>query len=455
VGRLGRAAICASLAAAWAYAPSLAHGEDEAVGRSQQPSPSEQLAEIGIEVPSRVIAIPRGETVLERERPELDPLGVRAGGFIIYPRLDVAEEFSDNIFAEDGGGAADLLTRIIPRLRVESDWNNHALAFFGSGDFGRYLDNSSENYEDFRVGTSGRVDVRRDTKLRARAEFQNRHEERSSPDDVSGKEPTEYDVISGQVEGYQRFNRLNFTLGGAIDRLDFDDVDRAAGPPIDNDDRDRNEIEASLRAGYELVPNYEAFVRGAYLIRDYDEDSDVVVPLGRGLDRDSHGFEAVVGVGIDFGGITFGDFFAGYRRQKFDDAVLDTVEGPVLGADITWNVTPLTTIIGTISREIRETTTEDGSGNFASGRFFTTVGVSAQHELLRNLLLGADASYSQDDFDGIDRTDHIVRFGVNANYMLYRNLYVRGGYKLRARESEFAGEDFLENVVFVRLQVQY
>lgn len=434
----------------WLCEASLVYADPNEEGQSEAATSAYQLAQSGIEVPSRVDTVPRGTTVLERKRPELDPLGVRVGSFLIFPALEVREEYSDNIFASDTNEEEDFITRLLPKLRIESDWNNHALAFFASGDIGRHLDNSSEDYEDFRLGGAGRLDVRRGTWLRARAEFENRHEERSSPDDVGGVEPTDYDRYLGGIEGFHRLNRVNFTLGGTVVHYDFDDVRTGIGTTINNDDRDRDEYELSMRVGYELVPNYEAFVRAAYLVRDYRAGVD-----DSGLDRDSDGFEIVGGVEIDFGGITFGEFFLGYRRQEYDDRLLSTAKGPVIGADITWNVTPLTTFIGTLSREIRESTTGDGMGGFASGRFFSTAQISAQHELLRNLLLQADVSYSNDDFEGIDRSDDIYRLALSANYMMHRNFYLRGGYRFTSRESDSAGADFTENVVFVSLQLQY
>ena len=438
--------LCAALSlAVWLCPFSPAYGEDHEVGKPGRPNSADQLAQNTIVVPSRVIKIPRGKTVFERQRPELDPLGIRMGGFILYPSLAVSEEYNDNIFTTDTGTIDDFITRITPKVSLKSNWNNHALNFFGGRDIARHLDNSAEDWEDFNVGTTGRLDVRRNTQIRARAEFQNRHVERSDPDDTGAAEPTEYDVYIGQLEGFQRFNRLNFTLGGSIERQDYDD-----DVATNNDDRDRNDIEVSLRAGYEIVPQYEAFVRTAYSIREYDDGFD-----DAGLDRDSEGYDVVAGVAVDFGGILFGDFFAGYMSRDYDDILLNSIDGPTVGAEITWNVTPLTTFIGTIKREILESTSGDGMGSFASGRFYTEVGVSAQHELLRNLLLGADISYSNDDYEGIDREDNVFKLGLNANYMMHRNLYLRGGYKLNIRESDVAGADYVENVVFVRLQVQY
>jgi hypothetical protein len=418
--------------------------------QSAQNAKTDQVAQNVIVVPSRVINIPRGKTVFGRDRPELDPLGVPVGGFILSPSLRVGEQYSDNIFSVDTGEIDDFILKVSPRVRIRSNWNNHALSFFGGGDLGFHRDNSKEDYEDWNVGTTGRLDVRRDTQIRARAEMKHRHVERSDPDDTAATQPTEYDVFIGQLEGFRRFNRVSFLLGGSVERENYED-----DIGTNNDDRDRNEFETSLRVGYKVTGNYEGFARAAYIIREYDDGNDDTVILGRpGLDRDSHGIRVEVGTSIDFGGILFGEFFVGYMTQDYDDILLPAVDGPSVGADLTWNVTPLTTIIGTIKREIRESTLGTGV-NFASGRLHTEVGVAVQYELLRNLLLGGTIGAANDDYKGINRTDDTFRFGVNARYLMHRNLYLSGGYNYRARESNIAGSDYEENVVSVQVGVQY
>ncbi|MCI0430482.1 MAG: outer membrane beta-barrel protein, partial [Rhodospirillales bacterium] len=41
----------------------------------------------------------RAQSVFERPRPDYDPLGIRAGGFLIYPQVELGEAYNDNIFA--------------------------------------------------------------------------------------------------------------------------------------------------------------------------------------------------------------------------------------------------------------------------------------------------------------------------------------------------------------------
>lgn len=420
--------------------------ESEATGDSvAQP---EQVAQ-ALEVPRRETEVRRGETVTGRNRPELDPLGGRVGGFLVLPHITVGEEYNDNIFATDGNAESDFITRIRPGLEVRSLWANHELRFDGSGNIGRYASNGDENFEDYSLGASGRLDVRRSTNLRARVRYQDLHEDRGSPDNANGSEPTKYDVFSAGLTGFHDFGRVNLTLDGAFDRYNFNDVPAAGGATIEQDDRDRDIAQGSVRVGYEIVDRYEAFVRGTYNNRTYD-----TVNPGTQLVRDSDGYEMVAGLAMDFGGVVFGDFFAGYVSQNYDDARLSTVDGPTVGAEVTWNVTPLTTVIGSVAREIAETTARDGA-DFASGRFLTTGRLSVDHEVLRNLLVGADAAVTQDDFQGIDRTDMLYTAGVNAVYMMNRNFYLSGGYTYRQRNGDTATGDYTENLFMVSVKAQY
>ncbi len=388
----------------------------------------------------------RGETVTSRVRPELAPLGARVGGFLLFPRLTLGEEFNDNIFAVDDNQDADFITTITLDARIRSDWNNHALNMDGAFTVGRYADNGSEDFEDFRVGTDGRVDVTRNSNASASIQYRGLHEKRDSPDDERGLKPTEYSVTNFLASYFHRFNRLSFDVGGTVDLLDFDDVSTSTGI-LNQDDRDRTTIGGVLRAGYDIAPEYEVFARASINTRLYDQDVD-----DQGLDRDSVGYEFVIGTAIGFSGVTFGDLFIGYTARDYDDAALDTIDGITLGGTITWNVTGLSTLTGHATRIIEET-----ASTRASGRIITEIGVTGDHELLRNLLLNAKIVGVRREYEGIDRDDNDLLFGLGAKYMLNRNLYGLIDYNLRFRDSSgsAAGTDFLVNSVMLQIQTQF
>ncbi len=262
---------------------------------------------------------------------------------------------------------------------------------------------------------------------------------------MRGTEPTEFRLLSPRVGFSRKSGRVRLDLDGTLARFDFDNVSAAGGATINNDDRDRNEWAAKLRMGYEIVPNFEAFVRGSYNVRRYDSRVD-----DNGFDRESDGFEAVAGTAIEITGITFADVFAGFRSQDFDDPRFETIDGPGFGGSLTWNATKLTTVEALVTRTVEETTIVNAAGFFAS-----RVGLSVDHELLRNVLIGANADYTDSDYRGIGRNDDDINAGAYARYLVNRYLYLTARYRYSERASNVAGSDFRKNVVTLRLETQY
>ena len=392
--------------------------------------------------------VPRGETVTTRQRPEVNPLGTRVAGFILFPKISVEEKYDDNIFRVEEDKDHDFITVIRPEFALRSDWNNHAFNVRGDAAVGRFARSEKENYEDYNVDADGRYDVTRNIYLFGFLGYSQRHEDRGSPDDAGGVTPTEYKVYRGSARYFHQLNRVSFRLDVVAAKFDFDDVSLGPLlPPRNNDDRDRLMSSVSLRTAYEIVPEYEAFVRASGNNRAYRTAVD-----DNGFSRDSLGYEIVAGVAIDLTGVTFGDLFAGFREQRFDDENLDTIGGITWGADITWNVTALTTLQAGIVRLVEETTSA-GSGGFFATRYI----LSADHELLRNLLLKADVAFTESDYEGIKREDQIYEAGVSARYFLNRNFYASVGYQYRQRERDsIPGDDadYTQNVFTARVELQ-
>ena len=93
-----------------------------------------------------------GESILDRARPELDPLGMPVRAFHLYPHVDVNTEYESNIFAQIRDEIDDLITSVSPSVALESDWTRHSLNVFAASTFAQYQDNEQEDYEDHRIG---------------------------------------------------------------------------------------------------------------------------------------------------------------------------------------------------------------------------------------------------------------------------------------------------------------
>ena len=112
-------------------------------------------------------------------------------------------------------------------------------------------------------------------------------------------------------------------------------------------------------------------------------------------------------------------------------------------------MTGVTTVTGSVQRTIQDTTQVD-----ASGFFSTTYRGTVDHELLRNLLVGGEFSYTLNEFEGISREDDQVRANIYARYLMHRNLYLSVKYSYEKRDSSEAGSDFTTNLLSFRVEVQ-
>jgi hypothetical protein len=397
--------------------------------------------------------IQRGDTVLTRPRPELAPLGIRLGTFLAYPQLTISETYSDNIFATENDRESDFITTLSPDLSLESDWNNHALNFSTGLSKGFYADNTRQDFLDFYGQTDGRIDVTRNIGLTGGGSVARRHQDRADPNDQGGGDPTEF-WDSNAFAGYEhRFGRFRTNVEGTFQRLAYEDVPASGGSgPVNNSDRDRNIYGGNGRLGYEILPEYEAFVAIEGDRRVYDRTPD-----DAGRSRDSSGVTPVAGVAYDFGGLLFGDVFAGWKTRWYDSSDEDNVNGPTFGGSLEWNATSLTTVTGVVAQEVMETTDRN-----ASSYVSTTGSLAVDHELLRNLLLNVNGSITYNDYEGSSREDYVYRAGTGLRYLMNRWFYVSGGYRFTRRSSDNSGnsargddQDFTENAFLISLEGQF
>lgn len=379
--------------------------------------------------------VPRGETVRSRKRPEVDPVAIRLHSFMVSPALRQGMEFNDNIFATEDSTKSGFIYTIQPSVSVQSDWNNHRLFFDAGSDIGFFIKESSENYLDFYGRAGGRVDITSRNAVRLNAGARRGHEARTNPNAAEGVEPTVFDVFDGSVQYTHRFNRLSLAGGGTVERRDYEDATSAAGLAILNDDRDRTIYRPGMRLAYEIMPSYSAFVRSEGVFNQYDDLTDK-----EGFKRNSRGYDLVGGASIDITGLLFGEVFGGFRTRYFDDSRFDTVQGGVFGAAMTWVPTPLTTVNVRVDNQIVETISVDSSSFTSSG-----VSLDVDHELLRNLILSAGASFRFDDHEGTDQEDSNVGAHFAADYLMNRYVRLRAQYRHQLRDSTVTGNDFSQN----------
>lgn len=380
--------------------------------------------------------------VTARPRPDFDPLGIRAGGFLIFPSVTVDGEYNDNIFATDDNEEEDFIVTFRPRIAVRSNFPRHSLNWTVQTDVGRYVDNTDENFWDYGTNLAGRLDITRRNRLVGSARFAHGHESRDDPEDPGADvadEPVEFNDFGGTLGFEQDFSRFNVGVLGTFDRRDYDEDD----PDVPEDDRDRNLYGARLRTGYFISPRINAFLQGGYR-REVRDTSDKGTPP---LKRDNNVYDARVGTAIDITGLLFGEVSVGWSLQEFDESDLDSENGLVYDVGLTWNPTRLTSL------------RLDGNGGFApsdvgSSNLENRIALRVDHELRRNVLIGGRVAYRRDDFQDTGRVDNRFDVGPDITYLLNRYLSVGAGYTFTTQDSDDSDEEFTRNVITLRLNAQ-
>ncbi|MBT8078002.1 MAG: outer membrane beta-barrel protein [Gammaproteobacteria bacterium] len=391
--------------------------------------------------------VARNETVGNRARPELDALGIRIGGFRLFPELGAEARKNSNIFATDADAISDTIYVGVPALALRSDWNRHALNFGADGEILRYQDFTTEDHENYSVFGQARIDTVRGRFFLLDVFHRRRHEDRGSPDDERGFTPTPFDqdraALSFETPTGPRLFHTRLMV--EYEQLDYEDV-IGSGGVVNNDDRDRSSVFGSARLGYGFHPAYSIFLQGSAHETEYDFQFD-----DRGFERSSTGYEVAVGTTLDFSGATFGDIFVGYLSETYDDPRFDTIDGLSFGADLSWNATGLTTITISGRRQVEATTVGE-----TAGRDVVRFGLGIDHELLRNLIFELRGSTATEDFDGIDREDRVRSASFTARYMMNRWIELEIGYRYTDRDVDppIAGIGFSRNIYSLSVKGQ-
>ncbi len=381
----------------------------------------------------------RGESIFERKRPDYEPVGIKKGGFIISPGVAFSVESDSNIFATDtsaGDEESDLVAVVNPGLRVDSDWGRHSLSFRSALRAGTYLENEKQDFTDGIVALNGVYDIARGFNVRAGSSAQHLHEERGTPNATIGNldGPTEYFLTVSNLGVHRDMGLISLDLEGNYLRWDYDN-----NIAVNNNDRDRSDVVGIARVGYEFIRGYEIFLRLTGNKRMYDDRID-----DAGFARTSDGIEGVVGASFDVTDLITGEAYAGWTQQDYRDVRFNQVEAGVFGTSFLWNVTPLTSLRGTVDRSIRDSVTP-----LLSSFIDTAYRVTVEHELRRNLLLGAYSEFRNYDFQGIDtnRQDQLTEVGFGGRYLVGRNVVVGADYAYRTRASNADNTDYNENIV--------
>lgn len=379
--------------------------------------------------------------------------GVRVGSFEIRPVLRLGSDWNTNIYNNKQNVVGAFVTHITPSVNIASNWNRHFIDLNVLSDIQNYVDHPHEDRQIVNVTLNGRLDVVRESFAYTHLGYLNSPEQRGAPDSpVNALRPTGSQISTAEVGYDHKTHRIRLHADNITAMMKFADGMTGLGSVIpNNQNRSRLENFSTIRAGYEITPNYEAFLQGTYNFINYDYKYDQW-----GYQRSSTGYKAVAGVALELSGKLIGNARIGYQGQFYDDPRLKPAEGLAGGVTLSWTPTGLTTATVDLTRTIAQTTQLGASGFFA-----TVFTATVEHELLRNLLLSSTAGYSYNQYIGGNfpnpaRTEDVYLAGIKAKYLLNRYFFANVGYLYNSRSVQnVSNVNYDANLYYIGIGTQF
>lgn len=429
------------------------------------PSPSGPTPGAPIQAPPPVYPVgPTAEqdSVLQRPRPEFDPVGFELGtlaakvgvidrstdatkksglsSFEVFPRVEFQTAYDSNLFRTKTE-TTDEIFIASPSISIRSDWTRHALEFFGSANVARYNRTSTENYEDMLGRVSGRADLSDNFSVTGLVQYGRDHQRRGEiidPGDTS-----EATIINrGRAELGADLELAAVTLSA---KLESETNDFVSSATVDNDDLDHDQHTVTLRTSLEVDPGTSIFIQPKYNRRIYRRRID-----SSGFEQNSHGYEVLGGVRWDASGVTFVELGLGYLWQNFDEARFDTIQGATASAKAIWNVSDLWTLTLGLSRTVSETADQD-----LSGVLNTKVDTRLDYEFLYNTIFSLRFAYSDEDYKSSTRQDNRTVAGFGVKHLFNRYLFAVLDVQHERLSSNRDAEGYKVTTGSLRLGAQY
>ncbi len=391
----------------------------------------------------------RGITVLNRPRPEYDPLGVRLGAFTVRGTASLDQGYNDNVFYSVNNKRGDMVSLVNARGTFASNWSRHSVSGFAGVQRLQYYSENEQSYTNGEAGLSGRYDLTPDTELSAEASSGIFHVLRTDADSVASDQPVQYSLTSFGAGAAQRFGRYRASLRGFYRFYDYDEY--SVGGTTVRGSGSFNDYElygATASLAYALGPFRTAF-GGVRVFRINYTD----VPQGF-VNLSANAAYAFVGFNYDFDGVWRYEFDVGYLTRVYDDSDIDTLSGLSGTARVTWAPTALLAIRGTLQRTISQQLVPTvGNTRFNNGFFSTSFGLDATYELYRNVLLTAAIQGRYDEYRAPRDPAWFLSETIGVNVLLDRNFRI-GAFYLRQDTLNESGNNPSRNVIALRLAAE-
>ncbi len=342
-------------------------------------------------------------SIRDLPRPGLDVPPRHIGGGTVRLSVDSGIVLDSNIYATNKNEEDDFSLRLQPSADFVLNRADLDLLASMHADVLRHLRFGIESSSQFGGALGLEVRPAANQAVTAKVQFDRLIESRTDPDARAPvfAEPRKINDLSGQF-GYRfRAGNVRFDVNGTGRKIDYLD-------PAERD-RDHRSYEGTVRMSWAPRGLTALFVEGFIVRRDFDLATDF-----SGVDRDAATYGVNIGVSRELTGRLTGSIGAGFFHFNPDDPTLEDYNGLGMGGRLTWRPRVRTSVTLNLFRGDVATVR---SG--AMGRTDTRVSVHLDQEVRHNLILGATATWSANDYRGAPFAARDTYVGsLEAEYLL-------------------------------------
>jgi hypothetical protein len=391
----------------------------------------------------RPVIAPEDLPVRQRVQPGYEPIGFRAGSWMLNPLITGGALFDSNVFSAPSGAQSDLAAVAQATMRAHTLWAQHGLDLQANVQSFAYMNNPGLDQTNASLRGTGWLDLRHDAQILTAFQISHLNEGVGTLSSPTGAvKPTPYDLMSGDVTYRQEFNRLAAAFGARIDSYSYGTTEAQNGSVINQDNRDGQIYRLHGRVDYTLSPKLGVFTAAEGNTRDLR--GTPANPL------DSSGYRLLAGTNIELTHLITGEFAAGYTSQRFTDVTVGTIAGATYRALVAWHPTRLLDVTFKAEQVVTESSDTTSTGVRADA-----VQLGVDYELRRNVIFSAVAAYELENFFNQVRTDRVTTVGSQLKYILSRYGYISLEHRFVRRDSSIPTDSFDKNQVMFNVTAQF
>ena len=367
-----------------------------------------------------------------------DPLGIRAGRFILRPSLQSSVGYTSNSI-QDAGGEGSAFVSSQAALAIETDLARHAAGLQIDANLDRFSSGEDEFDVDLNINANVRYDIDNDTAVTGLLAVN------IGEDDLLGIAD---DPLEGTVVGtlqldhrLRQFDTRTQLRGSRNINGSFTD---GAGVEISQDDQNSFLVGFNFRGTLRRGGTFSPFVEGDVSREFFDEG-----PGGVGAGPNVTSLRGIVGTEIDGGEKLTGEVSVGFGENFVDTPGIDDFGGFIAQANLVWSPQRLSTVTfnATTFFDAFPSAVTPGDTTYN----FTVLGARQIKENLEANIGGGVLI----QVDGGDLgTDITYTANAGLAYAVNRNLALTLDYNFATEVSESGLGDFTSNSVALGLRLE-